>query len=400
MNNVFKTNDKLVRFKSVNGCGINISWLHSLLKHARLNKNSIYVSLVDVSKAFNSVSHQSIVRLLTQNGAPSMLIDLIVDQYNNVSTVINCAGEISGRIDISSGAKQAGPLSSLLFNLVIDELFDVIQDQYGYVIDGIGSTNARCFADNLTLVSSSRIGLNKLISLTTKERELDVNPSKCITIGMNKGYKGKKSKIETESIFSINDNMIPMLGYNNKTTRYLGVDFTSIGVVDVQKVKGKISDALDKLERLKLKAQCKLDILRLYVIPRFIFQLIHTDLYPDFLTKIDIQVGKMVKRILHLSMSTRNDFLYLPIREGGLQLMNIRETVSLSKIKLYKKITSGDDPVLRYLVQTQKSRIIDHFMINLNLEQSISLNDVNQVKDKLVKDKQNSFVQKIHGVGF
>ncbi|CAF1232345.1 unnamed protein product [Adineta ricciae] len=228
---------------------------------------------------------------------------------------------------------------------------------------------------------------------------------------MIKGYKGKKSKIETEAIFSINDNMIPMLGYNDRTTRYLGVDFTSIGAINVQKVKREISDALDKLEHLKLKAQCQED--------GYPGQQIRSDLtgsdHPTKSDRIRDRSDKILywirwdpsmglfdlgKRILHLPVLTSNEFFYLPIKEDGLQLMNIRETVSLSKIKLYKKIMSGYDPVLRYLVQTQKNRIIDHFIINLNLEQSLSLDDVNQIKDKLVKDKRNSFIQKIHGVGF
>nr|ACV95459.1 reverse transcriptase/endonuclease [Adineta vaga] len=403
MNKVFKTNDKQVGFKPVNGCGINISWLHSLLKHARLNKNPIYACLVDVSKAFDSVSHQSIVRALTMNGAPSLLVKLIMDQYTNINTIITCSGSISNKINISSGVKQGDPLSSLLFNMVIDELFDVIKDQYGYTIDNIGTTNARCFADDLTLISSSRMGMNKLLELTTeffKERGLNVNPSKCMSIGMSKGYKGKKSKIESEPLFSIADAQIPMLGYIDKTTRYLGVNFTSIGAIDAKRIKKDLHDTLDKLEHLKLKAQCKMDLLRTYMIPRFMFQLIHTELYPKLLIKMDILIRKLAKRILHLPISTSSEFFYLPFKEGGLQLTSLKEAVGLAKIKLHKKIMSSNDPMLCYLIESQRSRIIEHFMKDLKLGDSLTLNEMDNIKECFMKEKRISFAQKIHGVGF
>jgi hypothetical protein len=47
MNEVFKTNNNCVGFKPVYGCTIDFSWLHSLLKHARINRNNSYVCLID-----------------------------------------------------------------------------------------------------------------------------------------------------------------------------------------------------------------------------------------------------------------------------------------------------------------------------------------------------------------
>ena len=402
INQVFKTSDKQVGFKPVNGCGMNIAWLHSLLKHARLNKNSIYVCLIDVSKAFDSVSHQSITRALSRNGASVELINLIIDQYTDSSTFISYEDAKSNEISITCGVKQGDPLSSILFNLVIDELFDVVKDDHGYQIPGIGDTNARCFADDLCLVSSSRIGMNALLTKTTiflADRGLAVNPSKCITIGLAKGLKGKKSKIEENAIFSINNTSIPMLGFTDKTTRYLGIRFTSLGAIDYKNIKSSIKDALDRIVKLKLKAECKVNLLRYYVIPRFIFQLIHTEVYPSELPRIDILIRKALKNILHLPISLSSEFFYLPLKEGGLQFPVIKELVGLAKVKLHKKLIHSGDAILRHLTDLQRGSITERYITSLGLGESCSAADMEIYKERFLKEKRTSYSAKIHSAG-
>ncbi|CAF1318614.1 unnamed protein product [Adineta steineri] len=58
MQNVFRTNSKQKGFKPLNGVGQNVALLHNLLRHARTNKNNLFVCLLDVSKAFDSVPHE------------------------------------------------------------------------------------------------------------------------------------------------------------------------------------------------------------------------------------------------------------------------------------------------------------------------------------------------------
>lgn len=402
MNRVFKTNDKQVGFKPINGCGINVLWLHSLLKHARKNKNNIYACLIDVSKAFDSVSHESITRALKRNGTPTAFINIITDQYTNASTVITYNDAHSQKIDILCGVKQGDPLSSILFNLIIDELFDVLQDDHGYSIHGIGQTNARCFADDLCLISSTRIGMGELLRKTNiflTERGLSINPAKCITIGLAKGYKGKKSKIETESLFNINGTPIPMLGYTDKTCRYLGINFTSVGAVDSRRIKHDISEALQKITKLKLKAQCKLKLLRTYVIPRFIYQLVNSEIYPSFLKRIDICVRKAVRSILHLPMSLSNEIFHLPMKEGGLQFPDLSQIVGIAKIRLFKKITLLGDPVLKHLIEDQGNCINEKFIVSLKIGGTHTANEISHLKDQMMKDKRASYAEKVHSMG-
>jgi len=403
LNKTFRTSEKQMGFKPVNGCAYNILWLNNLLKHARRNRNNLYVCLLDVSKAFDSVPHQSIERALRRNNAPKMLIDIINDQYSNVYTSISYHDRSSAKIKIMRGVKQGDPLSSLLFNLVIDELFDLIKDDYGYEVQNGVKTNAKCFADDLVLVSGTKIGMGQLLNTTAeflRARGLLTNPKKCISIGLAKAYKGKKSKIEAESIFQIDNISIPMLGYTTNTTRYLGVSFSSLGAAESSQVWNYVKEVLMKIEKVNLKPHQKIDLLRSYIIPRFIYVLTHTELYPKMLHQIDRYIRQTIRKILHLPVSLSNEFFYLSNRDGGLQIANLHDLVSIAKVKIIKSIKLSTDLALKRLIEQQGLLMNEHFLNAIQLGGIQPASDINIRKEQMMRERRLTYAKKIHGVGF
>lgn len=402
LNQILTTDDRQVGFKPVNGCSMNILWLHHLLKHARHQKRDLYVCLIDVAKAFDSVPHAVIFNALERSLLPSSFIDLIKDQYDKSSTSIVYSNLSSRPISINRGVKQGDPLSPLLFNLVMDELMERLGDQYGYTLENIGSTNIKCFADDVCLISGSRMGMNQLIELTVQflgEKGLQVNAKKCVTIGLAKAYKGKKSKIIADPVFSINGTLVPMLGYRENRTKYLGVKFTSEGTEHARAIQTQLSETLRRLADTPLKPHQKIDLLRSHIIPRFLFQLINLEVYPELLRKIDLAIRKTVRAILHLPQGLSREFFELPVRDGGLQLSSVQEIVSLAKVRIYKSIMHSNDKVLKYLVEMQGYPIIRRFVANLQTTGNIENEDLQQYKRRMLNEKKASYAKKVHGHG-
>jgi hypothetical protein len=156
-----------------------------------------------VSKAFDLVPHESIERALKTNGCPSELIDLFNNQYANSYTALSYADRSSPLIVLKREVKQGDPMSPILFNLVIDELFEIIGDRFGYELDGVGIANARAFTDDIALMSGSELGMQQLLCETERSlsaRGLELNADKCISISLRKAGKAKKSKIADSSI--------------------------------------------------------------------------------------------------------------------------------------------------------------------------------------------------------
>lgn len=398
----FRIDERQLGFTPINGCSMNIAWLNHLLKHARLNKNEINVCLIDVAKAFDSVPHDSIFRALHRHNAPTHIIELIKEQYKDSSTTITYANLSSKKIEILRGVKQGDALSPLLFNLVTDELFQILGEQYGYKLSNIGSTNIRCFADDMCLISGSKVGMGYLIEKTVEflnERGLQVNANKCMSIALEKGYKGKKSKIVTEPIFNIKGTAVPILGHLINTTKYLGVKFTSIGTVNAISVKERLINVLEKLHKIALKPHQKIDLLRSHVIPLFVFQLINLDLYPKLLKQIDIIIRRVIRSILHLPISLSNEFFYLSSKEGGLGFSVMKDTIGLAKVRIYKSIMRSNDLVLKHLLETQGFSNIRRFINELRLDSSFENADLIQRKNELKKENKAAFKNKIHGYG-
>jgi hypothetical protein len=406
MQSVFRTNSRQTGFKPVNGVGQNVALLHNLLRHARTNRNNLFVCLLDVSKAFDSVPHESIKRALIRNGCPSDFIDLIDNQYENSYTALSYADRSSPLIAIKRGVKQGDPMSSILFNLVIDELFEIIGDRFGYVLNGVGIVNARAFADDIALMSGSEIGMQQLL-LETEEflhaRGLDLNAEKCISICLRKAGKAKKSQIadasvENPPIFMVRSKPVQLLGVD-ALCRYLGVQFTPLGAIDPRVSVSALKAALGSLAKAPLKPQQKVVMLRTYLIPRFIFAFTHTECYPKLMSQQDRLIRRWLKETLRLPASVCSEFFYLPVKEGGLGIGKLYDIVGLAKVRLHGSFFRAGDECLRYLVETQGSAMYSRWCNAMKLGSRPSAADINTRNVLMIDESRIRLAETVHGSG-
>lgn len=406
MQEVFRTSSKQLGFKPVNGVGQNVALLHNLLRHARTNKNNLFVCLLDVSKAFDSVPHESIKRALLRNGCPSEFIDLFSNQYENSYTALSYADRSSRLIALKRGVKQGDPMSSILFNLVIDELFEILGDRFGYELDGIGSVNARAFADDIALMSGSEQGIQKLLSETEKflsARGLALNADKCISICLRKAGKVKKSQIADATVknpprITVGNKPIQLLGID-KLCRYLGVQFSPLGAVDSRVTVSALKSALSSLSKAPLKPQQKVVMLRTYLIPRFIFAFTHTECYPKLMGQQDRLIRRWLKETLKLPSSVCSEFFYLPIKEGGLGIGKLYDIIGIAKVRLHSSFHRANDACLQFLVDTQGSAMHARWCNAMKLSNRPSAADINQRNVLTIDESRTRLAETVHGSG-
>ena len=95
---------------------------------------------------------------------------------------------LSDQIHIVKGTKQGGLTSPFLFNLFYEPLVDTLnRSECGICINN-ATYNVFCYADDLLLMSTTTVGLQRLINTSDtyiKSHGLNFNPSKtnCITFG-------------------------------------------------------------------------------------------------------------------------------------------------------------------------------------------------------------------------
>ena len=123
------------------------------------------MSYLDCSKAFDRISHWGLFLKLMERGVPLCFLLCIMFLYLNMSCTVKWNGSMSGEFSISTGTKQGGILSPNFFAFYMHDLIKILKKSgYGcYVIQAC----IACifFADDIVLLSPSRLGLQRLLDI-------------------------------------------------------------------------------------------------------------------------------------------------------------------------------------------------------------------------------------------
>ena len=338
-----KLNHRQRGFMARSGCSENVLTLKTMLRNA--NKRTTCIVLLDLAKAFDTVSHSSINRSLSRHGVDPHIVELVGDLYQNIGTVISVGGKETERIPIRRGVKQGDPLSPMLFNCVVDELMDQLGSDYGLQVSENTTVNCLGYADDLILSSGSKLGMSMLLKKAMaffNERGLKLNVKKCQ--GMYSEYIGKKkiTRVISSPTWVVDADFIPMTDMD-QTIKYLGLDITTRGKshVNMQKVR----ELLSRVEASKLRRTQKLFAIKHHVIPRFLYGLGLSVTTAQSLDCLDGVIRACAKRILLLPKNFANELLYLRCKNGGLGLFRFSTQLPLLKLRLYQKLEKSDDPI-------------------------------------------------------
>lgn len=81
---------------------------------------SLYFTFVDFEKAFDSVDHATLLKILNYYGVPEKFISLIKASYSDSKIRVVHNGELSDPFPVKTDVRQGCLLSPLLFLLVAD----------------------------------------------------------------------------------------------------------------------------------------------------------------------------------------------------------------------------------------------------------------------------------------
>ena len=113
----------------------------------QINTHSL---LIDFTKAFDTINQKYLLKSMTKQGVPKRTTDIIMDMYKNLKARILKDREGS-HLSIRRGVRQGDPMSSILFNSLLGEIFRNLEwEEKGINISGQFLSNL-CFADDIIL---------------------------------------------------------------------------------------------------------------------------------------------------------------------------------------------------------------------------------------------------------
>lgn len=357
-----KLDSRQKAFVPVDGCAENTFKLDLILKYHRQHFKPLYLASVDIAKAFDSVTHQTIHDTLVTKGLPNAMIEYIMYVYEHSITKLVCDDWESEPIHPTCGVKQGDPLSPIIFNLIMDRLLRMIPKEIGVDIDR-DHFNALMFADDLIFVASTPQGLQLLLDLAVNflaQCGLTINANKSFTVALRNVPHKKKSVVDSKTTFSCQGRTLPAMKREDEW-KYLGVPFTPEGRTIVHP-EAQLQVNIDKLTKAPLKPQQRLFALRVMVLPSLYHLLTLGNTNLSRLKKVDTLVRGAIRKWLGLPQDVVNAFFHAKAKDGGLSIPSMRWLMPLRRRERLEKMTKAGVEPCTYLSQEinrAKRRLLD-----------------------------------------
>ena len=176
----------------------------------------LYTCFVDFQKAFDSIWHDGLFRKLENKGINGNFLKLIKNIYGKTKCAVKINKKTTNFFNYDKGVQQGNPLSPLLFNLYMNDIFDILKNGGSLNLDNQQNFNALMYADDLIVMSPTKDGLQKSLDALNefcKKWKLNINhkKTKCMTFSKGSNTKKDNFTIDTKNIA------------NTKVFKYLGI---------------------------------------------------------------------------------------------------------------------------------------------------------------------------------
>jgi len=208
------------------------------------------ITFVDVRKAFETVSHESMVLADQRIGFPPGLVAYISCLYAGGVTQIWVGHLLDSCIRPRRGIRQGYPLSPPLFCTVMDWVLS----QLGLELQGGVRMNHIAFADDVALLSSTPEAMKRLLSeleCGLEEVGLYPNPAKSASLWITVKGKEKKWYCDPHAFFSLGGKPVPTIDICG-SYKYLGIK-TGVSRKNTYIAKSRLEESIRQLSKPPLK---------------------------------------------------------------------------------------------------------------------------------------------------
>lgn len=302
-------------FIDCDGTVENLSVISTILADSRMSRREVHIATLDLRKAFDSVSHKTIIDTITELGLPKQFINYIKVLYTDSKTTLQYDSRDT-ILKVRQGVLQGDPISPLLFNAVMDRAIKQLPEGIGYKLNGM-LFNCIAYADDIILIASTKRGLQASIDVLTSclaSFGLETNIEKSSTLSMVPSGRDKKVKVIEESQFAVDGTPLRAIGILD-TWKYLGIYFAGSEKSD----RGCAFAAdLEKVSKAPLKPQQRLKILCTVVMPRHLHTLVLGRTTKGKLDGLDMVIRNYVRKWLHFPKDVPLAYFYADVNDGGL----------------------------------------------------------------------------------
>ena len=320
--------------------GENIRLMYDLLNYTENNKIPGLLLLIDFEKAFDSVSHDFILKILDLfNFGPSIQRWFQV-LYNGAKASVLVNGFLSESFPVERGCRQGDGLSPYLFLLCAEILGKMVRRDNilkGIMIEG-SEYRLSQYADDTVFIldgsESSFVTAFKILESFASMSGLKVNIEKtnAVWIGGNKGrQKSICSNIEVKWVDP------------QGSFRALGIDFVTnlenMTDINYNNVLGSIHTAIGQWSKRNLTVLGRITIVKSLILSKLTFlALTLPDPSKLFIKNLDSLLFKFIWR--GVDRVTRNQMIQ-NYSQGGVKMVDLRSYINSLKCTWIRRLLQG-----------------------------------------------------------
>lgn len=330
-------------------------------RYAKNKNRNLSVAWIDYRKAFDSVPHTWLIRILRLykvNERITMLLQHLMQTWR--TSLLIKTKETSyqtNTLEIKRGIFQGDSLSPLWFCLALNPLSEMLrQSSYGFGFDrGGGHKISHAFyMDDLKIYASNSEqlqGLLELVNRFSRAIKMEFGVEKCAILHMKRGKVTNEASVQLMDTTEINA-LEP-----GTTYKYLGFQqgLTIDNTQMKKKVENELRHRIKKVLRTELNAINKITAINTWAMPviTFTFGVLRW-------TKTDLEgLDRMVRTLLTSYRSHHPQSsccrLYLPRRTGGRGLCNLENAHQKQSFKLHKYFKNKNLPLHQAISRIDKN---------------------------------------------
>lgn len=334
------------------GCKEQLTIDSVILKQVQKKQKNLNISYIDYSKAFDSVPHDWLLRVLDIYKVCPRIINTLGHLMRQWRTDLKLPSRHIGTVRIKRGIFQGDSLSPLWFCLAMNPMSTLLNHTTaGYKIDqGNGKRlNHLLYMDDLKLYGETPSKLNYLIETVqvfSRDIRMSFGFDKCDTVNIKRG------KIEDRQQVICNIKQLPP----KDTYRYLGlaqnstIDHTTIK----RNIREKYNTRLMKLLNTKLSGHNLIKAINAWAIPVLTYSFGVVKWSNTDLEDLDRLTRRQLTKFRNLHTNSSVYRLYVSRRMGGRGLLNIKDLCLKQKNDMRQRFMSSNCAIMRLIVAQDK----------------------------------------------
>lgn len=306
-----KIQEEQCGFRRGRGTTDQLFLLQQIVEKAWEFAQPVYISFVDLEKAYDRVDRRLMWEILEEYGVDRHLIGAISSLYSDSMSYVRILGRKSEPFRVGAGLRQGCVLSPLLFIIYMDRIGRRSLGQERVTI-GSASVSHLLFADDLAILAPSQSDLRRALerfSLECEAASMRINVAKTETLVISRNPVQCTLHVSGVSLQQV------------EKFKYLGVLFSSDGSLD-QEIDRRIGSAAAIMRQLgrgvirkrELSNTAKLSVFRSIFVPTLTYG--HENWVMTERTRSRIQAAEM--RFLRgiAGLTLRDRVRSSAIREG------------------------------------------------------------------------------------